>query len=275
MARIVIVDDDELICAIVARTLTPLGHVVLPVGDGGDALDSLWDSAPDLVILDCALPGKTGLAILAELRESPMFRDLPVLILTARRSEWHVKVALDAGANAYMRKPFAPEALSEAVTALLSPAPHPAPLPAKPVANPAGAPSEAKPPVPAVVDHPAPPADNLPADNLLDADRLADLRAAVGDADAYRLLDMMLRDIGARTEAIAGALSEGNFARAAQEAHSLRGACNGIGALGLAQACLAIERGECRTSASLETLAVRTMAAIEEARTITAPSPPS
>ncbi|WP_242139486.1 response regulator transcription factor [Sphingomonas sp. TREG-RG-20F-R18-01] len=237
MARIVIVDDDELVCAIVARTLTPLGHVVLPVRDGEEALDSLWDTGPDLVILDCALPGKTGLAILGEMRTSAMFRDLPVLILTARRSEWHVKMALEAGANAYVRKPFAPEELIEKVTALLS-RPH--------------ATAEA----------------TVAPDTLLDCARLADLRGAVGDADANRLLEMMLRDIGARTEAIAGALGEGNFVRAEREAHALRGACNGVGALDLALACLAIERGECRTSGALEGLAIRTMAAIEEARSL-------
>jgi len=241
MARIVIVDDDELICAIVARTLTPLGHSVLPVGDGAEALDSLWDSGPDLVILDCALPGKTGLAILAEMRTSAMFRDLPVLILTARRSEWHVKMALDAGANAYVRKPFAPDELIEKVSALLAPATN------------------------------APPAPDTAPGTLLDCDRLADLRAAVGDADADRLLEMMLRDIGARAEAIAGALAEDNSVRAEREAHALRGACNGIGALDLALACLAIERGECRTSDALMSLAVRTMAAIEKARATPAP----
>lgn len=240
MARIVIVDDDELICAIVARTLTPLGHTVVSVRDGADALDSLWESGPNLVILDCALPGKTGLTILGEMRASAMFRDLPVLILTARRSDWHVKMALDAGANAYVRKPFAPEELIANVTTLL-----------------AGANGAAK-------AAPAPVA-------LLDCERLVDLRGAVGEADANRLLEMMVRDIAARSEAIAGALGGGDYVRAEREAHALRGACNGIGALELGLACLAIERGECRTSETLQDLAVRTMAAIEEARRTPAP----
>ncbi|WP_010217881.1 response regulator [Sphingomonas sp. PAMC 26621] len=233
MARIVIVDDDELVCAIVARTLTPLGHVVLPVRDGDDALDSLWESSPDLVILDCALPGKTGLAILGEMRTSAMFRGLPVLILTARRSDWHVKMALEAGANAYIRKPFEPADLIAQVAALLSP------------------------PAPA----------STAADTLLDCDRLADLRGAVGVDDANRLLGMMLRDIAARTEAITGALAQGDFVRAEREAHALRGASNGIGALDLALVCLTIERGECRSSERLEGCALRTIAAIEQART--------
>lgn len=240
MARIVIVDDDELICAIVARTLEPLGHTVVAVRDGSDALDSLWESEPDLAILDCALPGKTGLAILGEMRKSAMFRDLPVLILTARRSEWHVKMALDAGANAYVRKPFTPAELIGNITALLAP-------------------------------QTAAMNDNRKPAALLDCDRLVDLRGAVGEVDADRLLEMMVRDIGARSEAIAGALSEGNYVRAEREAHALRGACNGIGALDLALACLSIERGESRTSEALQSLAVQTMAAIEEARRTPAP----
>ena len=105
MAKIVLVDDDELICEIVARMLAPFGHQVVPVRDGDDALDALWEHGPDLVILDCALPGKTGLTILREIRDSAMFRELPVLILTARRSEWHAKLALETGANDYVRKP--------------------------------------------------------------------------------------------------------------------------------------------------------------------------
>lgn len=106
MARIVMVDDDELMCTIVARTLAPHGHVVVPVRDGEDAVDALWANSPDLVILDCALPGKAGLAVLRDIRDSAMFTELPVLILTARRSEWHARVAMEAGADDYMRKPF-------------------------------------------------------------------------------------------------------------------------------------------------------------------------
>lgn len=120
MGRIVIVDDDALMCAIVARALAPAGHVVTPVPDGDDAVDILWANGPDLVILDCALPGKTGLTILREIRESAMFAELPVLILTARRSEWHARVAMEAGADAYMRKPFEPDDLLAKVDAILA-----------------------------------------------------------------------------------------------------------------------------------------------------------
>ncbi|WP_421020751.1 response regulator transcription factor, partial [Klebsiella pneumoniae] len=85
------------------------------VRDGDDAVDVLWECGPDLAILDCALPGKTGLAILREIRQSAMFQTLPVLILTARRSEWHAKLAMEAGANDYVRKPFNPGALIDKI----------------------------------------------------------------------------------------------------------------------------------------------------------------
>lgn len=241
MARIVIVDDDQLVCAIVARTLTPLGHVVTAVRDGDDALDSLWESAPDLVILDCALPGKTGLTILRELRESAMFVDLPVLILTARRSEWHAKASLGAGANAYVRKPFDAVELIAKIDALLAPSP---------------------PRAAAVL----PPTAAVPSDLLVDPARLADLRDAVGEDDANRLLAMMLSDIGTRTTEIAAALARGDAPRAVQEAHALRGACDGIGANDLARLCLAVERSETTSSEKLQACAVRTMAEIERMR---------
>ncbi len=123
MAKIVLVDDDEIVCRIVARTLMPLGHDVVSVRHGDDALDALWEHGPDLAILDCALPGKTGLTILREIRDSARFDDLPVLILTARRSQWHARLALDSGANDYVRKPFEAADLIAKVEGLLAAAP--------------------------------------------------------------------------------------------------------------------------------------------------------
>lgn len=237
MATIVMVDDDELLCAIVTRTVAPLGHTVVAVPDGDDAVDVLWECGPDLAILDCALPGKTGLAILREIRQSAMFRTLPVLILTARRSEWHAKLAMEAGANDYVRKPFEPGALIDKIEHLLTTAPQP---------QDAGSP--------------------------LDMARLADLRAAVGHAQADTLLAMMATDIVERTSRIAALLEEEDFARAVTQAHALRGAADGIGALNLAEQCRAIEHQIERTAGPLSACATATVAAIERARRQTATS---
>lgn len=230
MARIVIVDDDELLCQIVARTLEPAGHVVVAVRDGDDALESLWENGPDLAILDCALPGKTGLTILREIRQSAMFTSLPVLILTARRSEWHAKMAITAGANEYLRKPFEPAVLVGTVNRLI-----------------AGA------------------ATTFDARMLNDA-RVAELRIALGERQADILLAMMERDIAERTRVIFGALEAGDTETAVMQAHSLRGASDGIGAIALGRLCLEIEREGQRDGTRIAACASATVKAIALAR---------
>ena len=231
MARIVIVDDDELLCAIVARALAPAGHTVVPVRDGDDAVDALWEHSPDLAILDCALPGKTGLTILREIRQSAMFAKLPVLILTARRSEWHARMAMDAGANDYARKPFEADELIAKIDRLLAGASAP------------GA-----------------------SMTLLSEARVADLHATIGSDQADALLAMMERDIAERTKAIVTALDTDDRAAALTQAHALRGAADGIGALDLARQCHAIEREGQRHSGPIAACAVATISAISRAR---------
>ncbi len=231
MARIVIVDDDELLCQIVTRTLAPLGHVVMAVRDGDDALEALWESGPDLAILDCALPGKTGLTILREIRESAMFATLPVLILTARRSAWHAKMAIAAGANDYIRKPFEATELIGTIDRLLAAA---------------------------TVSH--------PRACLLDVARIADLRMTLGERQADTLLAMMERDIAERTKVIVTALAAGDTATALTQAHALRGAADGVGALELARLCHRIEREGQTDGGPIAACAIATIDAIAQAR---------
>lgn len=231
MARIAIIDDDELLSTLITRTLEPLGHVVVAVANGDDALDVLWEFGPDLAILDCALPGKTGLAVLREIRESAMFGALPVLILTARRSEWHARLATEAGANGYMRKPFDAGELTAKIAALL-----------------------------------AGPVSPHPGETILDLARLADLRETLGDAHADTLLKLMADAIVERTPRIVGMLAQGDHVAAAKHAHALRGAADGIGALDLSRHCHAIERLGETASAPLSACATATLAAIERVR---------
>ena len=231
MARIVIVDDDELLCQIVARTLAPAGHVVVAVRDGDDALEALWENGPDLVILDCALPGKTGLTILGEIRQSARFATLPVLILTARRSDWHAKMALAAGANEYLRKPFDGTELIDTIDRLIA-------------ANAAGQ-----------IDV-----------RLLDGARVAELRLALGERQADILLAMMERDVAERTQTIVTALESGDTATALAQAHALRGASDGIGAVELARLCLQIERDGQRDGTPIAACAAATVKALAQAR---------
>ncbi len=109
MARIIVAEDDEIISELLQEALIRAGHGVGVLADGTEALRVIRARKPDLVILDCNLPGLSGVLILQELRKSQKTWGLPVLMLTGRRSEADVALAMFAGADEYMKKPCDPE----------------------------------------------------------------------------------------------------------------------------------------------------------------------
>jgi two-component system response regulator MprA len=116
-AAILVVDDDPPIRRMLGRTLEAEGYAVEAADDGGAALAAIERSAPDLVVLDVAMPGLDGFAVLRRLRGKGLA--LPVLLLTARDSVPDRVAGLDAGADDYLVKPFATEELLARVRALL------------------------------------------------------------------------------------------------------------------------------------------------------------
>ena len=120
MARIIIADDDEVSGEIARDALIASGHGAGLVADGADALRIVKMRRPDLLILDCNMPGLTGVLVLRELRNTPALCDLPVMMLTARRSAQDVDLAMFAGADGYMKKPFDPDELVFEVEELLA-----------------------------------------------------------------------------------------------------------------------------------------------------------
>ena len=106
MALILIADDDELVVEMVVEALRPRGHVVGTLNDGVHVTDIVTFKRPGLVILDCSMPRLSGLEVLRQIRASTTTFDTPVLMLTGRRSEADEQIAMRAGANGYMRKPF-------------------------------------------------------------------------------------------------------------------------------------------------------------------------
>jgi two-component system response regulator MprA len=115
--RVLVVDDDSSIRRMLERTLTAEGYEVSAVADGGAALVLVEESVPDLVVLDVAMPGLDGFAVSRRLRAKGLV--LPVLLLTARDAVADKVAGLDAGADDYLLKPFAPEELLARVRALL------------------------------------------------------------------------------------------------------------------------------------------------------------
>jgi DNA-binding response OmpR family regulator len=120
MALILIVDDDELVVEIVAEALSAAGHVVGTLDDGLHVIDVVHLKRPALVILDCSMPTLSGIEALRQIRMSASCFDTPVLMLTGRRSEADELIAIRAGANSYMRKPFEPGRLVARTDTLLS-----------------------------------------------------------------------------------------------------------------------------------------------------------
>lgn len=117
MFSVLVVDDDAPILRLLTRTLAADGYDVNMAGDGGSALVSVERSAPDLLVLDVAMPGMDGLAVCRRLRRRGFA--FPILLLTARDAVPDRVAGLDAGADDYLVKPFAAEELLARVRALL------------------------------------------------------------------------------------------------------------------------------------------------------------
>jgi two-component system response regulator MprA len=114
---ILVVDDDAPIRRMLERTLGAEGYAVTSAPDGGGALAQLERATPDLVVLDVGMPGVDGLAVCRRVRSRGLA--LPILLLTARDAVEDRVAGLDAGADDYLVKPFAPEELLARVRALL------------------------------------------------------------------------------------------------------------------------------------------------------------
>jgi DNA-binding response OmpR family regulator len=116
MARILVVDDEEIVRSVVVRYLQRDGYETLEAADGLRARDLVEHARPDLVVLDLMVPGIDGLALCRWIRSSS---ELPVIMLTARGEEADRIVGLELGADDYITKPFSPRELSARVRTVL------------------------------------------------------------------------------------------------------------------------------------------------------------
>lgn len=123
-ARILVIEDDPGIAALVAYQLTRAGYRVETAGGGDGGLQSLHREIPDLVVLDRMLPGLSGDQVLTAIRKDPATRCVPVLVLTAKREQADRIEGLELGADDYLTKPFSPRELVLRVEAILRLAAH-------------------------------------------------------------------------------------------------------------------------------------------------------
>jgi DNA-binding response OmpR family regulator len=114
--KILIVDDDADLLALIAFALTQAGYAVVKAGDAPEALRVFDLEAPDLAILDINLPSGSGFDVCRAIRERSR---VPVMMLTVRGEEADLVKALELGADDYLTKPFSPRTLLARIKALL------------------------------------------------------------------------------------------------------------------------------------------------------------
>ena len=121
-SRILIADDDPLLRSLLVHRLSADGHDVLVAGDGSQALASIAEQKPDLIVLDALMPIMDGFEVLRRLKADRL-STAPIIMLTALKREQDIVGALQLGAADYLVKPFIPDELSERVRRLLRAAP--------------------------------------------------------------------------------------------------------------------------------------------------------
>jgi len=115
--RVLIVDDDPAVRALLATTLPPERYEIAQAADGREALELARKRAPSLVLLDWRIPRLSGAEVLAELKRT--LPAVPVIVLTAEIQSRHRHEARRLGADLFLTKPFSPLELLEAIERLL------------------------------------------------------------------------------------------------------------------------------------------------------------
>jgi DNA-binding response OmpR family regulator len=112
MAKLMIVDDDPTMVSLLATLLELDGFDVLPKTQAGDFKQELRDDKPDLVIMDVFLTNGDGIELLRQLRSTPEFKSLPVIMTSGMDV---ADQCLEAGANGFMLKPYSPPDLIDMI----------------------------------------------------------------------------------------------------------------------------------------------------------------
>ena len=117
--QILIVDDEEDILELVRYNLVREGYRVLCADKGEKALAIVREQIPSLMVLDLMLPGIDGLEVTRRLKSQEKFKNIPIIMLTAKGEEADIVAGLELGADDYVTKPFSPRILTARVRAVL------------------------------------------------------------------------------------------------------------------------------------------------------------
>lgn len=119
MAKILIAEDERDIRDLVAFTLRFAGYEVFAAANGEEAVDLAPKVNPDLILMDVRMPRMTGYEACRLIKLNPDLKDIPIVFLSAKGQEAEIQQGLEAGAEEYLLKPFAPDQLTSHVKTIL------------------------------------------------------------------------------------------------------------------------------------------------------------
>jgi CheY-like chemotaxis protein len=118
--KVLIVDDDKSVLALLKRLLSLHGYAADGVSDGGEAIDRLQSQHYDLMIIDSKMPNISGPEAISIIRSSPRFRDLKIVMFTGASLTKEVDAAFELGIDGYLLKPVNVGRLLHTVSSALS-----------------------------------------------------------------------------------------------------------------------------------------------------------
>lgn len=117
--RILLLEDEEDIAALIKLQAEISGYKLHVEVDGLNGFTAIEREKPDLVILDLMLPGQSGLDVCRKMKNSPLLRNIPIIMVSAKSEEIDIVLGLELGADDYVTKPFSPKILFSRISAVL------------------------------------------------------------------------------------------------------------------------------------------------------------
>ena len=118
--RILAVDDEPRVLAVIQRRLEAAGYEVITAVEGYEGLKKARNESPELIVLDLILPNLNGYQICAMLKGDKRYKEIPILMLTARSQEQDITEGMRVGADAYMTKPYDAQMFLDQIANLLA-----------------------------------------------------------------------------------------------------------------------------------------------------------
>src|SRR5207244_3783086 len=117
--KIVLIEDEEDIAALIKLQAEIFGYRLIVSADGLNGYEVVEKETPDLVILDIMLPGQNGFDVCRKIKNHQDLKAIPIIILSAKGEETDVVLGLEFGADDYVTKPFSPRVLFSRIKAVL------------------------------------------------------------------------------------------------------------------------------------------------------------